>query len=97
MDDNIKSLEENNILQKIPIVVEIIFALILVVFDYFIVFDLKQGNKLITELNEISDLVNEENVNIDDSDKTVEDAIEDNKGSSKLRGPTEKNQFKNMS
>ena len=52
---------------------------------------------MITELNEISDLVNEENVNIDDSDKTVEDAIEDNKGSSKLRGPTEKNQFKNMS
>ena len=61
--------------KKILIVVGIIVALIIVVFGYFIVSDLKQEDKLITELNEISDLVNEENVDIDEVNERLNNTV----------------------
>ena len=61
--------------KKILIVVGIIVALIIVVFGYFIVSDLKQEDKLITELNEISNLVNEENVDIDEVNERLNNTV----------------------
>ena len=51
--------------KKIFIGIGVVLALIVITIGYFVVTDLNQESKLENELIEISDMVNEDNVDID--------------------------------
>ena len=58
--------------KKILIIITIIIIVALGTIGYIVFTDIKQEEKLMTELNEISDLVNSENINMDDVNQRLD-------------------------
>ena len=58
--------------KKILIIIAIIIIIALGTIGYIVFTDIKQEEKLMTELNEISDLVNSENINMDDVNQRLD-------------------------
>ena len=58
--------------KKILIIIAIIIIIALGIIGYIVFTDIKQEEKLMTELNEISDLVNSENINMDDVNQRLD-------------------------
>ena len=61
-----------NMKKKILIIIAIIIILALGTIGYIVFTDIKQEEKLMTELNEISDLVNSENINMDNVNQRLD-------------------------
>lgn len=61
--------------KKILIVIGVIIAIIVGIIGYFVVVDLNQESKLQNELTELSNLVNEENIDIDKINKKLNTII----------------------
>ena len=61
-----------NMKKKILIIIAIIMILALGTIGYIVFTDIKQEEKLMTELNEISDLVNSENINMDNVNQRLD-------------------------
>lgn len=61
--------------KKLLIVIGVILAIAVGVIGYFVVVDLKQESKLQSELTELSNLVNEENIDIDKINKKLNTII----------------------
>ena len=61
-----------NMKKKILIIITIIIIVALGTIGYIVFTDIKQEEKLMTELNEISDLVNSENINMDNVNQRLD-------------------------
>ena len=61
-----------NMKKKILIIIAIIIIIALGTIGYIVFTDIKQEEKLMTELNEISDLVNSENINMDNVNQRLD-------------------------
>ena len=61
-----------NMKKKILIIITIIIIVALGTIGYIVFTDIKQEEKLMTELNEISDLENSENINMDDVNQRLD-------------------------